>query len=84
MYEKYSIPQANQSTLSKAFNVLDGVNYDILGTEIKDEDSFNTVRSEIYKIINDGILPFIKKYNSLKNVSELLAFKSAEEIVPYI
>ena len=83
-YKKHNIQETSQSTIRKVFQDLKDVNCTILETKIKDDESFNTVKREIQKIINEGALPFIKKYSSLKSVSELLAFKSAEEIVTYI
>jgi hypothetical protein len=84
LYNRHNINEISDGTLSNVFQNLENVDYNLLESEVKDDDSFGIVKYEIEKIINNGVFPFFEKCNSLSDISDFLAFKSAEEISHYI
>lgn len=82
--EKYGLDQEYKSTFGKSFQKVEGINYDLLANEINSDESFAAVKYVIYDIIKKGVIPFLEKFSSLKEVGYFLANKKAEEIVPYI
>lgn len=84
LFDKYNIEQQTPSTFGKVFQDLKDIEYSVFETEIKDDETFERVKKVIQRITIVGVMPFFEKFNSLNEVADFLAFKSVEEIVPYI
>lgn len=82
--ERHGLGQEYKSTFGKSFQKIEGVNYDLLTTEINSDESFAVVKSVVEEIITKGVLPFLAKFTNLQEVAVFLADKKVEEIVPYI
>jgi hypothetical protein len=82
--EEYGLGEEYKSTFGKSFQDLKDVDYEKLSIEINSTESFNIVKTVVQDIIEKGVLPFINRFCSLKEIADFLADKKFEEIVPYI
>ena len=57
-------------TISKSLINIEGINYKAFDIEIKDDDTFSSVASEIKKLIQKGAMPFFERYQTLQVVFE--------------
>lgn len=71
-------------TIHTTLNGVLDIDYNVFETKISDENNFRLVSDEIVKLVEKGAMPFFEKYQTLKDVADLLADKTPEEVVPYI
>jgi hypothetical protein len=60
----------NHTTIHQSLINIVGVNYQLFETEINNDDTFNLVAPEIKKMIENGVIPFFEKYQTLNAVFE--------------
>jgi hypothetical protein len=84
LLESHGLGKEYKSTFGKAFQDLQGVDYEKLSTEINSKESFAIVENEIVNIFEKGVKPFLSRYTSLEEIADFLADKKPVEIVPFI
>ena len=85
LLDKYNIAQRyGNTTIGRSLQNVEGVNYEVLRSEITDEQTFNKVANELANVIFKGALPFFEEFNEIKKVSERLSLMSEEEISNFI
>ncbi|MEM9327580.1 MAG: hypothetical protein AAGA85_18075 [Bacteroidota bacterium] len=83
LYRAQGIGHSDNYTLKRSLVDVDGVDYEQLDQEISDDESFGKVRIELQKLL-DAALSFFDQLQTVADAADLLAEKSAKEIVPYI
>jgi hypothetical protein len=85
MLDKYKIQQKyGDKTIKESLHNIEGIDYSKFNIEIHDNESFQVLSEEMKKIVKYGAIPFFERYQTLKNIADLLADKTPEEVVPYI
>lgn len=74
----------NHTTIHQSLINIVGVNYQLFETEINNDDTFNLVASEIKKMIQNGAIPFFKKYQTLNAVFEYTEKMPIEQMSNFI
>lgn len=74
----------SKSTLSKALNDLQGINYNSLEVEINDEPSFEKVHDVLVEIIEYGAMPLFDKLTSVTALNQFTKQMKIEEIASLI
>jgi hypothetical protein len=82
--EEYGLGEEYKTTISKSFQDIEGINYELLSTEINSDESFGIVKKVVEEIIEKGALTFLNSFFDLESIAGFLADKKPIEIVPYI
>lgn len=85
LLDKYGIVQRfGNTTIIRLLQHLEGIDYNALGTEISNEETFNIVSKELQKLITKGAFSFFEKYKDIKTVGEEIAVMSEEGISNFL
>jgi hypothetical protein len=81
---KFTIDTFPNEIFRKSLVEIEGVNYKIFELEIKDDETFSVVSSEIVKVIEKGAFPFFEEFSTLEKIADFIAVKKPQDIVPFI